>query len=569
MGPPRDSTGPQPLDDRTYVRYGDAVQRSFDDLGEPLVDVTFVVIDLETTGGAADTDAITEVGAVKLRGGVCLGTFQSLVDPGVAIPPFITYLTGITEAMVAPAPAIEVVLPLLTGFIGDAVVVGHNVSFDLRFLNANLRRHGHGVITNQVIDTCSLARRLVREEVRDCKLATLADRFGLPHRPSHRALDDALATGDLLHALLERAGSIGVLAIDDLLALPTVKGHPQVAKLRLAADLPRAPGVYQFRDATGRIVYIGKAVDLRRRVRSYFSGSGDDRRKIGAMMRTLARIDHIVCAGDLEAGVLEIRLIQRHVPQYNRQAKNWHRYAYVKLTLSDRWPRLAVVGTTPPDGSIYLGPVASSRTAHLIVEAIETVVALRRCRQRVPASAARNGPCTPAQLGVALCPCSGAVDPRRYAELVGQVADGLTRTPEALLGPLADRIRVLAAARRFEEAASVRDRAGALARAVSRQRRIEALRSTGRLVLQRVDGPQVVLDAGRLAGCDGSSDLWGAPGAAPVTGPVGREQVDELLCVLQWLDRHAGRLRVQEAAAGLAWPAPRLHDFQPGTPLAA
>ena len=255
---------------------------SFDDPGQPLVGVTFVVIDLETTGGAPDDDAITEVGAIKLRGGECLGTFQSLVDPGVAIPPFITYLTGITEAMVAPAPRIEAVLPVLLRFIGDAVVVGHNVPFDLRFLNANLRRHGHAPLDNRVVDTCSLARRLVREEVRDCKLATLADRFGLPHRPSHRALADALATGDLLHALLERAGSLGVLALDDLIALPTIKGHPQVAKLKLAADLPRAPGVYLFRDGTGRVIYVGKAVDLRRRVRSYFSGTGDDRRKIGA-----------------------------------------------------------------------------------------------------------------------------------------------------------------------------------------------------------------------------------------------------------------------------------------------
>lgn len=543
------------------------MQSSFDDLGQPLIEVTFVVIDLETTGGSPDHDAITEIGAVKLQGGTCLGTFQSLVDPGVAIPPFITYLTGITEAMVAPAPRIDAVLPLLTRFIGDAVVVGHNVGFDLRFLDANLRRHGHDPLANQVVDTCSLARRLVREEVRDCKLATLADRFGLPHRPTHRALDDALATGDLLHALLERAGSIGVLGIDDLLALPTIKGHPQLTKLRLAADLPRAPGVYLFRDATGRIVYVGKAVDLRRRVRSYFSGSGDDRRKIGPMLRTLARIDHIVCDGELEAGVLEIRMIQRHVPRYNRQAKNWQRYAYVKLTLAERWPRLAVVRTTPPDGSIYLGPVPSTRTALLIAEAIETVVALRRCRRRVPAGSSREGPCTAAQLGVALCPCSGTVEADRYARLVQDVAAGLTGTPEVLLRPLADRIQALAAARRFEEAASVRDRAGALSRALTRQRRLDALRGAGRLVLGRPDGGRVVLDGGRLVEggrvVDPADRLEGLDRPVDVTVPLAREAVDELICVLQWMDRHAGRLRLEEASAGLAWPAPLLHDFQP------
>jgi DNA polymerase-3 subunit epsilon len=539
------------------------VQRSFDDLGQPLADVTFVVIDLETTGGDAMHDAVTEVGAVKLRGGVVLGTFQSLIDPGVPIPPFITYLTGITESMVAPAPRIEAVLPALIELLGDAVVVGHNVGFDLRFLQVNLRRHGHGPLTNRVVDTCSPARRLVREEVRDCKLATLADRFGLPHRPSHRALDDALATGDLLHALLERAGSLGVLALDDLMALPTIKGHPQVAKLGLVAGLPRAPGVYLFRDATGRVIYVGKANDLRRRVRSYFSGAGDDRRKIGALMRTLARIDHIVCAGELEAGVLEIRMIQRHVPQYNRQAKNWARYAYLKLTLSERWPRLAVVRTTPSDGSLYLGPVASSRTGHLIVEAIETVVALRRCRTRVPAVTRRDGPCTPAQLGVALCPCTGAVDPVQYSRLVQQVVTGLTLAPEVLLAPLALRIQELSSARRYEEAASMRDRAGALARAVTRQRRLDALRHAGRLVLDAPDGGRVVLEAGTLVEASEALDGW--PFRATAAGaPLAREAIDEMLCVLQWMDRHSGRVRVREAAAGLAWPARRLPDFQPG-----
>src|SRR3954453_11168764 len=110
------------------------MQRTFDDLGTPLIDVTFCVIDLETTGGSAEDCSITEVGAVKLRAGECLGTFQTLVNPGKAIPPTITVLTGITQAMVLPAPRIDSVLPALLEFVGDAVIVGHNVSFDLRFL---------------------------------------------------------------------------------------------------------------------------------------------------------------------------------------------------------------------------------------------------------------------------------------------------------------------------------------------------------------------------------------------------------------------------------------------------
>src|SRR4051795_13334629 len=136
------------------------MQRSFDDLGTPLHDVTFCVVDLETTGGSAVDCAITEIGAVKLRGGRCLGTFATLVNPGVAIPPTITVLTGITQSMVLPAPRIETVLPSLLEFIGDAVIVGTNIRFDLGFLPPALERAGHPPLANRNVDTYALAKRL-------------------------------------------------------------------------------------------------------------------------------------------------------------------------------------------------------------------------------------------------------------------------------------------------------------------------------------------------------------------------------------------------------------------------
>ncbi|HYD09471.1 MAG TPA: exonuclease domain-containing protein, partial [Acidimicrobiales bacterium] len=329
------------------------MQRSFDDLGTPLSEVTFVVVDLETTGGSPQDDRITEIGAVKLRGGECLGTFQTLVNPGLPIPPAITMLTGITQSMVVPAPRIEEVLPTFLDFVGtrtDTVIVGHNIRFDLAFLDAALRRAGEARLSQPSVDTCGLARRLVAEEVPNCKLGTLAQRFRLSHKPTHRALDDALATGELLHVLLERAAAFGVLGLDDLLTLPRLAGHPQLRKLRLTDDLPRRPGVYLFRDASGRVLYVGKATNLRTRVRSYFSG--DERRKIGQLLREAATIDHIVAPGPLEAAVLEVRLIHEHLPRFNRQSKTWRQYAYLKLTLQERYPRLSVVKATKDDGAL-------------------------------------------------------------------------------------------------------------------------------------------------------------------------------------------------------------------------
>ncbi len=476
------------------------MQRSFDDLGVPLHQVTFCVLDLETTGAAPPACAITEVGAIKLRGGECLGTFQTLVNPGVGIPPEITFLTGITEAMVLPAPRIEEVLPSFLEFLGPSVIVGHNVRFDMRFLQSALVSSGRAPLPNRFVDTCALARRLVRDEVPNCQLGTLAERLRLPHKPTHRALADALATGDLLHALLERAGSLGVLGLDDLYELPTIRAHPQMGKLRLTSALPRKPGVYLFKGMAGRVLYVGKATNLRARVRSYFGG--DDRRKISQLLRETVTIDHVVCAGTLEAAVLEVRLIHRHQPPFNHRSKLWSRYAYLKLTLDEPFPRLSVVRSPRAgDGCLYLGPVGSTAAARLVADAIESAVPIRRCTAKVPKTPV-TGPCAPAQLGVTTCPCAGTISKAEYAGIVDRLVRGLTGDPAILLEPLRRRMTALADADRFEEAADMRDRGAALARALTRQRQLDGLRRAGRMEIEvltdAAPARRLVLAGGRL-----------------------------------------------------------------------
>ncbi len=557
-------------------------QRSFDDLGTPLHQVTFCVVDLETTGGSPADCEITEVGAVKVRGGEVLGSLQTLVNPGTDIPPAITVLTGITEAMVLPAPRIDEVLPSFVEFLGDAVVVGHNVRFDVSFLQAALDRTGRPRLTNPVVDTCALARRLVRDEVPNCRLGTLAERLRLDHRPTHRALDDVLATVDLLHLLLERAAGLGVTGLDDLLGLPKMGGHPQARKLALTTTLPRAPGVYLFRDRAGRVLYVGKAANLRQRVRSYFSS--DDRRKVGNLLREAHRLDHEVCANQLEAAVREVRLIHEHQPRYNRQAKDWSRYRYVKLTLDEPFPRLAVVRRARADGGVYLGPVSSTAVARRIVEAIETAVPLRRCTGRVGA-ATREAPCAPAQLGVAACPCAGTISRRDYDGIVDQARRGLTTEPELLLDPLRRRMLALADAERFEEAAATRDRAGALVTALQRQRRLQALRRTARLVVDLPGHGGAELHHGVLVDAwpDDPTRAPGGAGRLPLDllaadctaveldptllddepPPVPADLVDELACVARWIDAAAARLRLVACDGVLATPLPALPSFTP------
>ena len=196
-------------------------QATIEDLGRPLVRTTFVVLDLETSGGAPHLGAhITEIGAVKVRGGEVLGKFQTFIDPGTPIPSFITELTGINDAMVSSSPRIAEVFPVLLEFLGaenETVFVAHNAPFDLSFLKAAATASEYKWPKFTVIDTAKLARRVLsRDEVVNCKLGTLAEFFNASVSPTHRALDDALATVDVLHALIGRVGSMGISTLEEL-----------------------------------------------------------------------------------------------------------------------------------------------------------------------------------------------------------------------------------------------------------------------------------------------------------------------------------------------------------------
>ena len=424
-----------------------------------------------------------------------------------------------------PAPRIENVLRALLDFVRDAVIVGHNVRFDLSFLNTALSANHYPTFSNRVVDTCCLARRLVRAEVANCKLSTLSAHFGFANQPTHRALDDVRATADLLHVLLERASGFGVLGLDDLIELPAINRHPQAAKLHLTNGLPRSPGVYLFRDAAGHVLYVGKATNLRARVRSYFSS--DDRRKIGALLQVLHRIDHIPCRLPIEAAVLEIRLIQREMPRFNRQAKLWTNYAYLRiLGQGDTAKITSCRDVGGLENAVYIGPFSSMTMART------AAVALKEASH----SCARPD----------------------WVSLV-------TTDPATLLRPLGDRMRMLAEDERFEEAAALRDRAGALSRALDRQRKIVALRTTDWIELQiRGEDPTphvLRLDRGRLRFTDGRF-----PGVVENTAHIERQFVDELWCLAQWIEKATSKLTVLTAGGGLAWPSQRMPRFEPLRP---
>ncbi|MGD8149825.1 DEDD exonuclease domain-containing protein [Ornithinimicrobium sp. Y1694] len=483
------------------------VQETFEDLGIALSDVTFVVVDLETTGGSPSGSQITEVGAVKVRGGQVIGEFQTLVRPSTPIPPFITVLTGITNAMVAQAPGIRTVMPQFLEFAAGSVLVAHNAGFDVSFLKAAAAETGLAWPGFPVLDTVRLARQLVhKDEAPNHKLASLARLFGAATTPDHRALHDARATVDVLHGLIERVGNLGVHTLEELTSYSSRVSTAQRRKRFLAEAMPSAPGVYIFKDARGEPLYVGTATDLRRRTMSYFTAA-ETRRRMSEMVGIAESITPIVCASPLEAAVRELRLIAEHKPRYNRRSRFPEKSVWVRLT-DEAFPRLSIVRSIKGDGAHYAGPFASRRRAESAVTAIQEVIPLRQCTPRLSKRLATQGvggsACVLFELGRCGAPCIGAQSMEDYSQVADQAAQALSGSSREVVAALRSRLDVLADQERFEEAATLRDRMMTLVRAAARSQRLRPLREAAELIAAR--RPEsggweiVVVRHGRLAG---------------------------------------------------------------------
>jgi DNA polymerase-3 subunit epsilon len=531
-------------------------QRSFDELGRPLRDVTFCVVDLETTGGsAAGGSMITEIGAVKVRGGEVLGEFQTLVNPRSEIPPFIAVLTGITNSMVSDAPPIESALPAFLEFAKGCVLVAHNAPFDVGFLKHFAAEHDHPWPRFEVLDTAKLARRVVtRDDAPNCKLSSLAQLFGATTTPNHRALSDARATVDVLHGLMERLGGQGVHTLEELATFTSRVSQAQRRKRHLAEGLPRLPGVYLFRDERQRVLYVGTSKDLRSRVRSYFTAS-ETRTRMGEMVGLAESVTGIPCATPLEAEVRELRLIAEHKPKYNRRSRFPEKVHFVKLT-REAWPRLSLVRRVLDDDADYLGPFSSKKTAEKSLAALHETFPVRQCSDKLAREPSRS-PCVLAEMGKCLSPCDGSVDTATYAAVVRQLRDTLLHRPDEVVEAINRRMALLADLERFEEAGVHRDRLATFVRAAARTQRLSALTRCPEVVAARRedDGRWSVhvVRHGRLAaagvippGADAHTyvrDLCASAEtvrAAP--GPVPAATAEETEKVLRWLESPGIRL---------------------------
>jgi DNA polymerase III subunit epsilon len=525
------------------------VQGTLDELGTPLAEVTFVVVDLETTGGSPAGAHITEVGAVKIRGGEVIGEFQTLVNPAEPIPPFISVLTGITDQMVADSPRIASVLPAFLEFARNSVLVAHNAPFDISFLKAAAALTGHSWPSFRVIDTAHLARQLIsREEAPNRKLSTLARLFGAATTPDHRALHDARATVDVLHGLFARVGNLGVVTLEELSTFSSRVSPAQRRKRHLADGLPSAPGVYLFKDIQGHVLYVGTSQDIQRRVRTYFTAS-EQRTRMAEMVAIAASVTPVVCETTLEAQVRELRLIAQHKPPYNRRSLHPERLPWVKLTV-EVFPRLSIVREVKADGARYFGPFSSRLGAESAIAAVHEVLPLRQCTKRLSASG-RSTDCALAEMGRCGAPCTGSQSVPEYAVIVAQAAQMIAGDSREVVGALRERMSSLSGKERYEDAGLVRDRLMHLVRAAARAQRIAPLADSAEIVAARprpFGGWEIIcVRFGRLAGttttplgCDPRLYLDALSASAEIVsrspGPAASAAAEETEKILRWLD---------------------------------
>jgi DNA polymerase-3 subunit epsilon len=549
-------------------------QLSFADLessAETLLrETTFVVVDLETTGGRTRSsdgtlaDTITEIGAVKVRGGVVLGEFGTLVDPQRSIPPQIVQLTGITTAMVCDAPTIDAVLPMFLEFAGDAVLVAHNAGFDIGFLRAAAQHCEISWPQPQVLCTVRLARRVLsREEAPSVALAALARLFAVATQPTHRALDDARATVEVLHALIERVGNQGVHTYAELRAyLPNVT--PTQRRKRVLADgLPHRPGVYLFRGPSGEVLYVGTSVDLRRRVSQYFTGA-DPRGRMKEMVTLAGAVDHVECAHALEAGVRELRMLAAHAPPYNRRSRFPQRWWWVALS-DEAFPRLSVVRAPRHDRAI--GPFRSRTDATDTATLLARFTGIRTCTKRLGRSA-RHGPACP-DVEVSPCPAARDATAAYYAEATQRAAALIDGVDNSALDAAVRQVTELAEHHHYESAARLRDRAATAVEILWRGQRLRALAALPELIAAAPDGGGgyhlAVIRYGQLAAAGNAGRgvppmpvvdaiHAGAQAILSTAAPLGGALVEETALIARWL--LAPGVRIVRVADDVGWASP-------------
>lgn len=428
------------------------------DLKEQTVEeVEFSVFDFETTGISAKTEKVIEIGIAKVKKGKVVDTFQSFINPGRPVPYNITLITGITNEDVKDAPYFDELFESIKSFIGDSVLVAHNLSFDYSFLKNECERANIALPENPSICTLKIAKKLY-PHLPSRSLGKLSQSLKIRHRNVHRGLGDAIAAAKILVKMLQPLKEEhSIETVNDLIHfqhLPSGVGFKLIKK-KLVNDfvkIPEEPGIYFFRDSKGKIIYIGKAKSLKQRVGNYFLSSTP--RKTRKIITKAQGLSYQVTNTELTALLAEAELIKEENPSLNTLLKKYSNNYFVVLARTKPFPAIETVNTFDFDGNDYFGPYPNRDTTRIIKEIVDKTFELRECSEKELAKKRR---CYLADIQRCLAPCVESTINEKYLVELNKVSDFLCGNNQTALDHLLKKMKELSELKKYEEAAHVRD----------------------------------------------------------------------------------------------------------------
>lgn len=419
-------------------------------------DVTFAVVDVETTGLRPTFERIIEIGVVRYRNGEIIDSFQSFVNPGRSISTFITNYTGISDDMVEDAPYFEEILPQLQDRFAGTVLVGHNLQFDMGFIRAEFQRAGNPGFKPIKICTLKLARRMY-PFLRSKSLNNVAAHLKVRSSGAHRAIYDAETTARVLDRMLKAKISENPdFRLNDLITFET-SAKPTPARLQVNQNLvetisgvPDAPGVYYFLDRVNKPVYIGKAKSLRDRLKSYFSGTAPSKSK--KLLRTAKKLKIEPCNTELTAFLTEAEMIKTLKPKHNVMLTEYGNKYYLKIRRDIPFPRPEIVSSFDFDGNDYFGLFISRKKAQQVLEIVDKAFQLRECKD---AELKKGRRCYLAEIERCTAPCENKNQPL-YDDELKAVYNFLEGKNNDRLSVLINKMKRLSDALLFEQAGELK-----------------------------------------------------------------------------------------------------------------
>ena len=417
----------------------------------------FAILDFETTGTSGVKNRAIEIGIVLVKNLEIVDSYQTFINPGTSVPYYITNLTGITNNDVHNAPFFEDITSEVVDFIGNSVLVAHNMPFDYSFLKNEFTRADVLPPKNDRLCTLKLARKLY-PELKSKSLGNLVKHFGIRHKHVHRALGDAMVTAKLLiKMIIQLRQDQNITMLNELLAYQSatpIKSNMKIIKKKLAVDFVSAPataGVYLFKDSKDKIIYIGKAKILKKRVANYFSNTAT--RKAKQIVQKSSKLEYIETNSELSALILESELIKKHKPPMNTMLKKYSQQYFIRVKRTHNYPDLASVSKIDFDGNDYFGPYSNRETAKNLIDIVNKTYRLRECSDK---ELKRSKKCYLLDIKRCLAPCINK-DISIYEDELSSVYKFLAGENQDSVNKLLQKMKRLSEEKKYEEAAEIRD----------------------------------------------------------------------------------------------------------------